>query len=351
MAHAQPTSVHPLNATPRPFIAADIGGTHVRIGLVRADAAPERPVAVLAYRKYACADYASPVEIFRAFTADLDPALQVDEGVIASAGYLLDDGSLLSANLPWPLSPQRLRDALGFRDLRVVNDFEAVAYAATQADLGETVHLCGPVTAVAPGPTLVLGPGTGLGAALWIPSGDQAVVLATEAGQAALTPGNEIEMELLAEMLRHRRHVPVEAALSGPGLMNLHGTLCTVRGVHHDYRTPGEITAAAQSGRDPLARESLDIFCGLLGSLVGDMALLYGVHGGIYLAGGILPQIRDFLQHSSFVARFLDKGPMRTALERIPVRLVDHGQLGVIGAANWYLRQRGRYRPEPGPAA
>ena len=28
------------------------------------------------------------------------------------------------------------------------------------------------------------------------------------------------------------------------------------------------------------------------------------------------------------------------ALERIPVRLVEHGQLGVIGAANWYLGQR-----------
>ena len=82
------------------------------------------------------------------------------------------------------------------------------------------------------------------------------------------------------------------------------------------------------------------MFCGLLGSAVGDMALLYGVQGGIYLAGGILPQIREFLINSSFVERFLNKGPMRAALERIPVRLVEHGQLGVIGAANWYLGQR-----------
>ncbi|MFR0656858.1 glucokinase, partial [Pantoea sp. SIMBA_079] len=90
-------------------------------------------------------------------------------------------------------------------------------------------------------------------------------------------------------------------------------------------------TAAAMQGGDALARESLDAFCGLLGSTVGDMALLYGVHGGIYLAGGILPQIRDYLMQSAFVARFLNKGPMREALERIPVRLVEHGQLGVIG--------------------
>mgnify|MGYP006151054659 FL=1 len=78
---------------------------------------------------------------------------------------------------------------------------------------------------------------------------------------------------------------------------------------------------------------------GLLGSVVGDMALLYGVQGGVYLAGGILPKIRDFLIGSSFVPRFLNKGSMREALERIPVKLVEHGQLGVVGAAKWYLEQ------------
>ena len=32
---------------------------------------------------------------------------------------------------------------------------------------------------------------------------------------------------------------------------------------------------------------------------------------------------------------------MRAALERIPVHLVEHGQLGVVGAANWYLDHAG----------
>ncbi len=30
---------------------------------------------------------------------------------------------------------------------------------------------------------------------------------------------------------------------------------------------------------------------------------------------------------------------MATALQRIPVKLVEHGQLGVIGAASWYLEK------------
>ena len=216
-----------------------------------------------------------------------------------------------------------------------------MAHAAAQVDASQVLQLTGPAIAPARGPTLILGPGTGLGAAVWIPTGARAVVLATEAGQAALTAGNALEMALLAEMLKTRTHVPVEHALSGPGLLNLHAALCAVRGAAPSgYMHPGQVTAAALSGESPLARESLDVFCGLLGSVVGDMALLYGVQGGVYLAGGILPRIRDFLINSSFVARFLNKGTMREALERIPVKLVEHGQLGVVGAAKWYLEQQ-----------
>lgn len=321
------------------FIAADVGGTHVRIGLVRASGDAAHPVSVLEYRKYVCADYGSLADIIEDFLRSL-PEVAVSHGVIASAGYPLEDGTVITANLPWRLSPEDIRQRLGFADFRLVNDFEAVAHAAAQVDASEVLQLTGPVNAAVRGPTLILGPGTGLGAAVWIPSGKRAVVLPTEAGQAALTAGNAIEMALLAQMLKTRSHVPVEYALSGPGLMNLYTALCALRGSKPAYGLPGEITAAAISGSDPLARECLEIFCGLLGSLVGDMALLYGVQGGVYLAGGILPQIRDFLLHSSFVERFLNKGPMREALERIPVKLVEHGQLGVIGAASWYLDQR-----------
>lgn len=339
VAIAKPTPMDAMSPRDGAFIAADVGGTHVRLGLVSASGDANHPVKVLEYRKYVCAQYAGLTEIIEDFLAGLGGP-RIAQGVIASAGYPLEDGTVITANLPWRLSPQEIRGRLGFDDFKLVNDFEAVAHAAAQVDASQVLQLTGPAIAPVRGPTLILGPGTGLGAAVWIPAGKRAVVLPTEAGQAALAAGNAIEMELLAEMLKRRPHVPIEHALSGPGLMNLHEALCAVRGRQSIYATPGEITAAAISDSDPLARESLEIFCGLLGSAVGDMALLYGVQGGVYLAGGILPQIRDFLLNSRFVERFLNKGPMREALERIPVKLVEHGQLGVIGAASWYLDQR-----------
>jgi glucokinase len=319
----------------QPFIAADVGGTHVRIGLVRADAEAGAPLQVLAYSKFRCADYTDLADILREFIAGLPGGTPVRVAVIASAGYPLADGTVITANLPWRLAPVAIRDSLGLETVHLVNDFEAVAHAVAHLGASEVLQLAGPGH-IAPGPILVLGPGTGLGAAVWIPTPSRPVVLATEAGQAALAVGTDLEMALLKQMLDQRSHVPVEHALSGPGLMNLYRALCAVRGAGPVHSRPGEITAAALSGGDALARESLEVFCGLLGSTVGDMALLYGVQG-VYLAGGILPHIREFLVHSGFVARFLNKGPMREALERVSVRLVEHGQLGVIGAASWYL--------------
>ena len=315
------------------FLAADVGGTHVRVALVAPPPGGGAAVQLRQYAKYRARDHKGLGEILADFLGQVP--VPVRRGVIASAGYALADGSVITANLPWPLPVRQLQAQLGMSDLRLINDFEALAHAAVQVDASQVLQLCGPVQ-TAPGPLLVLGPGTGLGAAVWIPAGHRAVVLATEAGQAALPAGTDLEMALLRHMLGQRSHVSIEHALSGPGLMNLYRALCELRGANPSLASPGDVTAAALAGRDPLARESLDVFCGLLGSTVGDMALLYGVQG-VYLAGGILPHIRDFLLHSDFVARFLNKGPMREALERVSVKLVEHGQLGVIGAASWYL--------------
>ncbi len=316
-----------------PFLAADVGGTHVRVARVQASPDPAHPVQLLEYRKFRNADYAGLSAILQAFIADGDRPAHC---VVATAGYAREDGTVITANVPWPLSARQIEADLGLETVYIVNDFEAVAYAAAQVDASGVLQLTGPATAPR-GPTLVVGPGTGLGAALWIPTAHGAVVLATEAGQPTLAVSTELEMAIVRQMQRDLAHVSVEHALSGPGLMNLYRALCAIEGQPAVLATPDAITAAAVGNQDALARQSLDVFCGLLGSTIGDMALQYGAHGGVYLAGGILPQIREYLLNSTFVSRYLNKGPMREALERIPVKVVEHGQLGVIGAASWYL--------------
>ncbi len=318
---------------PVPFLAADVGGTHVRVARVQAGTDPAHPVQVLEYRKFRNAEYPGLSAILDTFLGD---STRPAHCVVATAGVAREDGTVITANVPWPLSARRIEQDVGLEHVFIVNDFEAVAYAAAQVDASGVLQLTGPATAPR-GPTLVVGPGTGLGAAVWIPTPHGAVVLATEAGQPTLAVSTELEMAIVRQMQREHAHVSVEHALSGPGLMNLYRALCALNNQSPALASPDAITAAAMANTDALARESLQVFCGLLGSTIGDMALQYGASGGVYLAGGILPQIREFLLNSSFVARYLNKGPMREALERIPVKVVEHGQLGVIGAASWYL--------------
>ncbi|WP_267226075.1 glucokinase [Dyella silvae] len=318
------------------FLAADIGGTHARIGLVSRQADGARPVTVLQYHRYACADWPSLTAVLKDFVGQLDRSVHVDRCAVASAGYVLGD-AIVNDNLPWPVSIRDIRDSLGIDQLAVVNDFEAVAYATqflSQADTTPVIETTAPRAA---GPVLVMGPGTGLGSAVLLPGKPHATVLATEAGQIALAPGNEREIEILRYLARDRAYVSFEHALSGPGLLNLYRAICSLRDQSPALSAPSQVTQAALERSDAAAAEALEVFCGLLGSFVGDLVLLYGARGGVFLAGGILPHIRDVLLTSSFRQRFFNKGVMRAFLQQVPVRLMEHGQHGVIGAASLYL--------------
>ncbi|WEN15674.1 glucokinase [Rhodanobacter sp. AS-Z3] len=332
----------------RPLLAADVGGTHARIGLVTA-AKDGQSVNVLHYHRYSCADWSGLPAMLKDFVEQLAGTphagmrVQLRECAVACAGYVVDD-AIVNQNLPWSVSIAEIRAALDIRQVAVINDFEAVAYATQLIAANDARSIIESSQPASRGPVLVMGPGTGLGSAVLLPGSSRAQVLATEAGQISLAPGSEREIEILRLFRRERSHVSFEDALSGPGLLKLYGALCELRGCAARQLTPAEVTGAALAGNDAAAVEALEIFCGLLGSFVGDLVLLYGARL-VYLAGGILPQIQPFLLTSSFSERYFNKGVMRAWLQQVPVRLIEHGQLGVIGAAGWFLdeqRDRGQ---------
>ncbi|MFC3550827.1 glucokinase [Lysobacter cavernae] len=320
----------------QPFIAADVGGTHARLGLVQVSG--DGKVAVLDYRRYACAEHPSLAAILRDFATSVQAPAR--HAVVAIAGRLEDD-TLINANLPWPVSLERTRVEAGIDHVGLLNDFEAVACAMGYIDAATMTRICGPERA-GDGPALVLGPGTGFGAALCLPDaarpGAARRVLASEAGHAALAAGNARELALLGQLLQRWPHVDNERVLSGPGLLNTYTALCELASVAARLPTPEAITAAAQDGSDAQAIETLSLFCAMLGSLAGDLAVTFGADA-VYLAGGIPAQIKPFLLASEFAARFRNKGVLGEVLARVPVRLVEHGQLGLVGAAAWYFER------------
>ena len=110
--------------------------------------------------------------------------------------------------------------------------------------------------------------------------------------------------------------------------------------------SPEEISAKALAGQCGLCVLTLNTFCALLGSICGDFVLANGAYGGLYLAGGFIPHMIGFLQASTFVRRFQEKGKMREHLARVPLYVITCETTGLLGAAHAALiaieQRRGR---------
>jgi glucokinase len=318
-----------------PFLAADIGGTHARVALMRASRDAIGGVETLAYQVFACAEFSTLSELLQAFV-DADVRVPVKHCVLACAGQIVGN-EVVNDNLAWPIHLAQLRQTLGLEEVAVLNDFEALAYAldGPLADGGR--HLCGPQTHSS-GLTLVIGPGTGLGAAAHVPGPVGGFVLTTEAGQMDFAPNSVREREVLAHLAPNGGYVAFEHIVSGPGLLTLYATLCALHGVTPKLATPEAVTKAAVACSDAQAVEAVEILCASLGSFVGNLAMAFMATGGVYLAGGFLSSIFELLKRSAFEERFLHGRSARALLSQVPVWVTEHGHHGVQGAAQWYLR-------------
>jgi glucokinase len=69
----------------------------------------------------------------------------------------------------------------------------------------------------------------------------------------------------------------------------------------------------------------------MLGTIAGNVALMFGARGGVYIAGGIAPRLTDFLARSEFRARFESKGRLRTYLASIPTSVIVHPAVTFLG--------------------
>ena len=317
-----------------PFLAADIGGTHARVALMRASPEGAHRIETLAYRVFTCAQFPTLLALLEAFLGD-EAHSPITHCVLACAGQILGD-EVVNDNLAWPIRLSQLRHALALREVAVLNDFEALANALDGSFAEGGRHLCGPITGAA-GPTLVIGPGTGLGAAVHVPHPAGGLVLPTEAGQMDFAPNSLRERELLAHLAPRGGYVAFEQIVSGPGLLTIYAILCTLHGQTPKLATPEAVTAAALAYSDMQAVEAVEVFCAALGSFVGNLAMTF-MASGVYLAGGFLSSIFELLKQSAFEDRFLHGRSARELLSQVPVWVTEHGRHGVQGAARWYLR-------------
>uniref|UniRef100_UPI000475429C glucokinase n=1 Tax=Ideonella sp. B508-1 TaxID=137716 RepID=UPI000475429C len=227
-------------------------------------------------------------------------------------------------NHHWSFSIEALRQALGFERLRVINDFTALALALPHLPAHELRQVGG--GAAQPGAAIgLVGAGTGLGVSGLLPLGPRWLPLAGEGGHVSLPAETPLEAELVAVLRQRYGRVSAERALSGPGLRALHQALGVVQGqsvTPADAPEAAAIVEAALAGGDAHCAQVLDLFCGWLGAVAGDLALTLGARGGVYIGGGIVPRLGMAFDRSPFRARFEAKGRFASYLREIPVQLI-----------------------------
>src|SRR5262249_20060967 len=143
-------------------------------------------------------------------------------------------------------------------------------------------------------------------------------IIPTEGGHATLPGATSREDAVIAHLRDKFGHVSAERALSGPGLENLYSAIAAIDGLAVSSRTAAEITGQALDRSCPVSVAAVDMFCAMLGTVAGDLALMFRARGGVYIAGGIAPRVVDLLTRSDFHARFTAKGRFQPYLERVP---------------------------------
>ncbi|NIB41547.1 glucokinase [Pseudomaricurvus alkylphenolicus] len=311
-----------------PWLVADIGGTNARFSLVT-DSTDGR-YQLTQTRDLRTGDYPTFEQCVTAYLDHIEGD-RPTRACIAVAGPVTGDEVKLT-NVGWVFSCEGVKQQLGFEWFEVLNDFAALACSVTHLGDEDLVTIVDGQAQTAT--KAIVGPGTGLGVAALMPYRNHWLPVPGEGGHVAYPPQTDREVAVM-QVLREQGYVCAEKLLSGIGLVNTFNALAQVDGREERTEEPAEVTRRALEDGQPLALEALELFCCGLGTVAGDAVVNYAAKGGLYLGGGILPRMVEFLKSSGFAKRLRHKGVMSGLFDNLPVYLIVHSHPALIGAAAW----------------
>jgi len=305
----------------RKAVVGDIGGTHARFGIIDID-----ELGIDQFVSFECASFSSLQAVLSAYLRSVPHHPKTISLAIAGP---VTGGAVSMTNLAWSTTEKEIAAIAGTRNVCLINDFEALALALPYLRDYQLEQIGGN-HGVPQRTKVVLGAGTGLGVAGLVGRGDRWTALPGEGGHIAFAPQTELDFEIVTQASLDLGFVSAEHMLSGAGLVRLHRFLQTPPVTP---LTPAAIVTAASSDADPLALRAVNLFATWYGRFAGDLALLYGARGGVYLGGGIAPKILPFLNQGGFRRAFEAKGAFSNYLTDIPIFVIKSRDAGLMGAA------------------
>lgn len=305
-------------------ITADIGGTNARFFLHRLY--PCSTQTQLLYSKiFPSQSLASLDEGISLFLAEKPVRRAAPSKLVVSIAGTPEKGTVEAfANLDWPpANEQKIREKFSFSAVKLLNDFEAVGFAAGSMDFEGMATIKGPQEA--PGETaaaepprrpfsdskppcplkpetpaepdvLFMGGGTGLGVVFVTKIGSKTLVVPSESGHHSLGGGDTTDIELQKFVVDQSEHsqpskeflyADCERIFCGLGLPVLYQFCEAQKGTSTGRPLSGRevVERFGKCGEGLMARQ---LFIRMLGRAIGNLSRVFLLKGGRLVLAGVL---------------------------------------------------------------
>ena len=314
-------------------LAGDIGATKTNLALFKVLG---DQVASLHEAQYKSNDYKNIIELTDAFTLDILPL--PDSVCFGVAGPVLNGHAKLS-NIDWEIDSAELSYHFKIKNVHLINDLEATAYGL--AMLNETdVAIMHKGDDAAFGNAAVIAPGTGLGEAGLYWDGNYYRPFSTEGGHSDFASRNEFDFELYTFLQKKFGHVSWERLVCGPGIVNIYQFLRDEKkreepGWLKEEIIKGDVAAVISRHvlQSEICKETMQLFIRFLAYESANLVLKLKATGGLFIGGGIAPQIISLFENNAFYNSFCQSGRLNYLLDKVPVKIILNAKTALLGAA------------------
>jgi glucokinase len=221
-------------------------------------------------------------------------------------------------NLGWEIEERKIKAKFPFKKLILVNDL--FAGSASLAKLKKKDLKLVKEGRINKGVCVAIFCGTGLGVGVLVKE-KPLTLISTEAGHIFFQALDRFDLKFLDFLKEKEKELSYEEVLSGRGLENLYE-------FYHGERLSAPMITALAKKQDKKAGQAVKTYFKYLGKFCSQLALCYLPLRGIYLSGGVVNALIDFLfekeYKSFFMENFLSSSKLNFLLEELPIYAIGH---------------------------
>ena len=253
------------------------------------------------------------------------------ESIVISVAGPKNGETITMSNRDWKICVKEIKEKFEIKNCYLLNDWEAIAYSLSSLK-EKDLRVLKKGSGLYEIPKFVIGPGTGLGAALYSRINDIEYVNPTELGNTQTSVQHYLDIFGIGFS---EKFTILEDVFSGPGISRIAHELIG------ENLSGEEILQRAQS-EDKQCINLIERYIKCFAILSSEAALLYNCHGGIFIAGSFMRGLEKYFDLDSFTNDFIGarKQIHQDFLSNIPIFLVKREFTPLYGNLNYYKSKK-----------